>query len=155
MSLSVRRYKEGDHDAVWVLHNLALNEVNAHGGNGDWDADVHRISEVYLESGGEFLVGEVDGEIVAMGGLMREDERSAKVRRMRVHPEHQRQGYGQAIMDALLARAKELGIERLWLDTTRRQLPAQRFYLKNGFRQIGSDRYGPFELLLYELCIEG
>ncbi len=53
-------------------------------------------------------------------------------------------------MTALLARAAELGIRRLWLDTTRGQAPAQRFYAKNGFRQTGTGQHGPFELLYYE-----
>lgn len=150
MPFAIRRYQDRDHDAVWVLHNLALNAVNAHGGNGAWDDDLHHIPEVYLQAGGEFLVGELDGVIIAIGGLLRDDEASAKVRRMRVHPDYQRQGYGQAILDALLARARELGLGRLWLDTTRGQTPAQRFYEKNGFRQTGTGRYGPYELLYYE-----
>ena len=150
MPLSIRRYQERDHDAVWALHNLALNAVNAHAGNGPWDDDVHHIVEVYLQADGEFLVGERDGQIVAIGGLLRDGEHAAKVRRMRVHPACQRQGYGQAILEALLARAAELGITRLWLDTTRGQVAAQRFYEKNGFQQTGVGQYGAFELLYYE-----
>ena len=41
--MEVRRYRAGDHDAVWDLHNVALNEVGAHMGNGPWDDDLHHI----------------------------------------------------------------------------------------------------------------
>jgi GNAT superfamily N-acetyltransferase len=153
MPFAIRRFEDHDHDAVWTLHNLALNAVNAHGGNGAWDDDLHHIPAVYLQAGGEFLVGELNGVIIAIGGLLRDGEASAKVRRMRVHPAHQRQGYGQAILDALLARARELGLSRLWLDTTRGQVAAQRFYEKNGFQQTGTGQYGPYELLYYERTV--
>ncbi len=52
----IRRYKNSDHDEVWSLHNLALKKVGAHPGNGPWDDDLHHISSVYINRGGEFLV---------------------------------------------------------------------------------------------------
>jgi ribosomal protein S18 acetylase RimI-like enzyme len=69
---------------------------------------------------------------------------------MRVHPDVQRRGLGQQILAALEARAAELGYATLWLDTTTRQPAAQAFYRKNGYRQVGTDTYGPFTLLIYE-----
>ena len=69
--MEVRRYIASDHDAVWDLHNLALNEVGAHAGSGPWDDDLHRIDAEYIDAGGEFYVGIIDGRIVAMGALKR------------------------------------------------------------------------------------
>jgi ribosomal protein S18 acetylase RimI-like enzyme len=139
---------------VWELHNLALNQVGAHAGNGPWDDDLHNIDEVYLKSGGEFLVGCLAGRVVAMGALKRTGERRAQITRMRVHPECQRRGFGQAILSLLEERARELGYHQLHLDTTVQQTAAQELYLKNGYRQTGRTRYGRFEVLLFEkeLC---
>ena len=84
--MEVRRYRAGDHDAVWDLHNVALNEVGAHVGNGPWDDDLHRIEAVYIQAGGEFYVGTIDGRIVAMGALKRLTDTRGEICRMRVHP---------------------------------------------------------------------
>ncbi len=146
--LEIRRYQPADRDAVWRLHNLALNQVGAHGGNGPWDDDLHKIEAIYLD-GGEFLVGLLDGRIVAMGALRQNSETCAEIKRMRVHPDCQRRGCGQAILTRLEARAVELGYTRLILDTTTVQVGAQRFYEKNGYRQFGRTTWGPFEVLLY------
>jgi GNAT superfamily N-acetyltransferase len=146
-----------DHDAVWTLHNLALRAVNAHGGNGPWDDDLHRIEAHYQHNRGAFLVGVIAGRIVAMGALrpMAQAGTSpaltavAEIKRMRVHPAWQRRGYGSAILAALEARARELGYERLCLDTTTRQPAAQRFYEHHGYCCTGTSHWGEFELLLY------
>jgi len=148
--LEVRRYRPADHGAIWDLHNLALSQVGAHAGNGPWDDDLHHIEAVYLHDHGEFLVGTLDGQIVAMGALRRIDPEIAEIKRMRVHPAFQRRGYGGAILRMLEQRAAELGYHTLRLDTTTRQEGAQAFYAQNGYRQVGRGRYGAFELVLYE-----
>jgi len=148
--LEIRRFRRGDHDAVFALHNLALHQVGAHVGNGPWDDDLHHIPEVYLDSGGEFLVGLLDGRIVAMGALVPEAGRRAKITRMRVHPDVQRRGFGQAILGRLEARAAEIGVAALWLDTTVGQTAAQALYRKNGYAETGRTRLHGFRVILYE-----
>jgi len=149
-TFEVRRYQQADHGAVWDLHNLALNQVGAHAGNGPWDDDWHHIEAIYLHDHGEFLVGTLDGQVVAMGALKRVDPEIAEIKRMRVHPAFQRRGFGRAILQTLERRATELGYHILRLDTTTRQEAAQAFYTQNGYRQVGRGRYGAFELFLYE-----
>ena len=58
--MRIRRYREGDREAVRLLHDEALYEVGAHLGEGPWDEDLDRIESEYLHDGGEFLVGELD-----------------------------------------------------------------------------------------------
>jgi ribosomal protein S18 acetylase RimI-like enzyme len=148
--LHVRRYEQGDKCAVRRLHDDALNEVGAHLGSGPWDEDLDRIEDIYLRSGGEFLVGTVDGEIVAMGALRRISPGKAGVTRMRVRPALQGRGYGQILLDALHHRAAELGYRALHLDTTVQQRAAQLLYVKNGYTEVGRGRIGPFECIFYE-----
>jgi ribosomal protein S18 acetylase RimI-like enzyme len=148
----IRRYQPDDAPAVWQLHNRALHEVGAHGGNGPWDDDLHHVEEVYLR-GGEFLVAEVEGQVVGMGALHRVSSEQAEVKRMRVDPDHQRKGLGRAILAALEKRAKELGCRSLVLDTTTRQVGAQKLYESFGYGRTGTREYrnGPilFTLILY------
>jgi len=156
--LTIRRYCPADHDAIWEVHNLALDQVDAHGGNGPWDDDLHDIETVYLANGGEFLVGEWEGRIVSMGALKRladappasAQDSHAEVTRMRVHPDHQRRGHGRAILCALEARAQQLGHTHLHLDTTARQIGAQRLYESHGYRRVGATPWGRFTVLAYE-----
>jgi hypothetical protein len=86
--LSIRRYRGEDRYDVWKLHNVALNHVGAHAGNGAWDDDLHAVDAVYLDAAGEFLVGLLDGDLVAMGALRRSGPGRAEIKRMRVHPLH-------------------------------------------------------------------
>jgi GNAT superfamily N-acetyltransferase len=132
------------------LHDDALNEVGAHLGTGPWDDDLDDIEGVYLGSGGEFLVGILEGEIVAMGAIRQVSPDAAEVKRMRVRPGLQGRGYGQAMLDALHRRAADLGYTTLHLDTTVQQRVARRLYLKNGYREVGRGSIGPFSCIFYE-----
>ena len=148
--MHIRRYEPGDKRAVRRLHDDALNEVGAHLGTGPWDEDLDEIEGVYLESGGEFLVGILEGEVVAMGAIKRVSPDVAEVKRMRVRPALQGHGYGQAMLDALHRRAAGLGYSTLHLDTTVQQRAARRLYLKNGYREVGRGSIGPFDCIFYE-----
>jgi GNAT superfamily N-acetyltransferase len=148
--LHIRRYESGNKRAVRRLHDDALNEVGAHLGTGPWDEDLDDIEGVYLGSGGEFLVGILEGDVVAMGTIKRDSPDVAEVRRMRVRPGLQGRGYGQAMLDALHRRAAGLGYSTLHLDTTVQQRVARRLYLKNGYREVGRGSIGPFDCIYYE-----
>jgi ribosomal protein S18 acetylase RimI-like enzyme len=85
-----------------------------------------------------------------MGAFKRTGEGVAEVTRMRIHPNHQRKGYGQAVLSALEVRAREMGYQRLHLETTMQQVAAQGLYAANGFVQTGTGKYEDFVLLQYE-----
>ena len=150
-NMRIRRYHESDHEEVWALHNVALRAISgAHARNGPWDDDLRNVRDVYLEMGGEFLVGTQEGTIVAMGALKRLSANRVEIKRMRVHPDFQRRGWGQAILEKLETRAAELGHGTLQLDTTVQQIAAQRLYVKNGYIETGRTKMGAFDVILYE-----
>ena len=147
---TLRRYTPGDLPAVEYLHVFAIQQIGAYLGRGPWDDDVYAIEEAYLNNQGEFLVGEWDGMVVAMGGLHRTTAERAEIKRMRVHPDYQGRGFGQMILDKLETRARALGYKTLHLDTSILQVSAQKLYEKNGFREVGRDFYNQLEVILYE-----
>jgi GNAT superfamily N-acetyltransferase len=151
IDLHIRRYEDRDAEAVWDLHNRALHEIDAHGGNGPWDEDLHRIDEVYIRSGGEFVVGENNGRVVAMGALLPTGPGQGEIKRMRVEPSLQRQGLGRAILSALLEAARRRSLRRLHLETTAGQVAARGLYESSGFVMAGSRNEGNFEVLSYRL----
>jgi len=139
--LDIRQYDPVDRRRVRDLHEAALRSVDAYVKDVP-DPEMDDIAATYIEDGGEFLVGELDGEIVATGALRREDETTAEVTRMRVAPDHQREGYGTRMLTALEDRAAELGVETLVLDTLDRQTGAKRLYESFGYERTGRELRG-------------
>lgn len=146
----VRRYEAADHEPVWQLHDVAMREAGIHLGEGHWYDDLQEIENVYLLNGGEFLVGTLDEEVVAMGALKKTAADRAEIKYMRVVPDSQRRGLGQIILTALERRAAELGYETLHLDTAVRQSAARRLYESNGYREVHHDKKGEIDCVFYE-----
>jgi GNAT superfamily N-acetyltransferase len=105
--------------------------------------DLEDIEANYSDTGGDFLVDDVDGLIVAIGALRRDGETTAEVQRMRVHPIWQRRGRGREMLRAIESRAPGLGFRTLLLDTTEQLVAARSLYASSGYvetRRAG--RYG-------------
>jgi len=148
--LLVRRYIQADQPAVRALHHNSVNLLDGYGDDGTGDDDLRNVGEVYLDAGGEFLIGEADGKLVAMGALLRTGPASGEIKRMSVERNYQRQGFGSRVLAALEARARELGYRRLRLDTTTDQTAAQALFLERGFTKIGTGRMGRWEIIIFE-----
>ena len=151
---TLRRYKPTDLQTVEYLHVYAIQQAGAYLGRGPWDDDVYAIEEAYLNNQGEFLIGEWDGIFVAMGALHRTSAERAEIKRMRVYPNYQGRGFGQLILNELETRARTMGYKMLHLDTSIVQVPAQKLYEKNGFREVGRAMYQNLEVILYEKQLE-
>lgn len=149
--LKIRRYKVSDNPIVWELHKIGLEEIGIKPRrNRGFDRDLNDIENIYFD-GGDFIVGEISGKVVAMGAFKRINAEVAEIKRMRVDPYYQRRGFGQTIMEELEKRAKKMGYKRLILDTSQKWTKAQNFYKKNGFVEIGrNDPDGRYNAIFYE-----
>ena len=143
-----RRYREGDRDAVWAVFAATTAQLGfAHG---PWDDDMRSIPQTYLASGGEFIVGELNGAIVAHAAFHREPHGRAYVHRVAVHPSVQRRGIAHALMAELEASARQQGIVTLHLDASAGQIAAQALYRTSGYREIGQVILSGVECIQYE-----
>jgi ribosomal protein S18 acetylase RimI-like enzyme len=133
--LVIRSYQTSDKDIIKNLYILA--SVNSEIGyrDGPWYKDLDDVEKFYL-NGGDFLVGLIKGEIVAIVGLEKISETEGHIRRMRVHPEYRRKGYAQQILIALEKRAKNLGFKQLRLRTSTQQTMAQGLYEKSEYKKM-------------------
>jgi ribosomal protein S18 acetylase RimI-like enzyme len=61
---------------------------------------------------------------------------------MRVHPDHQRQGFGREILQTLEDRARQLDYEIAVLVTGPEQHPAIDLYTNAGYEQVKTERFG-------------
>lgn len=79
----------------------------------------------------EFVVAIEDGEVVGCGALHVLWEDLAEVRTVAVHERLIGQGIGHAILEAIVERARELGVKRLFCLTFETE-----FFARHGFTQI-------------------
>lgn len=150
---TLRRYEPRDSDAVRRLHERAMSAAGTDPGDVPGTGDLGWVEAAYLDTGGEFLVVEAresggadeSGTVVAMGGLL-VDGATGELFRIAVDPDHQREGYGSIILDALEATARDRGVERIVLTTARRQAAALDFYPAHGYAETGRESHGEYEL---------
>ena len=161
MNFIIRQYQPSDHETVMALHYAGVAQIDAdfaaaNGFSGDADednpfddTDLDDIPARYLNDGGEFLVGEIDGRIVTMGGLMRETAASGLVKRMRTSPGLQGRGYGKRLLEQLERRATELGYAEILADPLTTNTGARRFYERAGYRELRQEKLGRYTVAMY------
>ncbi|MCF8524294.1 MAG: amino-acid N-acetyltransferase [Aquiluna sp.] len=86
--------------------------------------------ELY-ESIQEFVVAELDGEVVGFGALHVMWQDLAEVRTLAVDVNNKRRGLGAALLNELLERAKNLGVHRVFCLTFEVD-----FFQRHGFAEI-------------------
>ncbi|NTU46149.1 GNAT family N-acetyltransferase [Candidatus Roizmanbacteria bacterium] len=150
----IRPYEEKDKDAIWDVSQKALQGVGIMQQKGPQHKDFDNIQEKFRDTGGIFLIGEIDGKIVAIGGYSYDGNGTAHVKRMRVLPEYQGTGVAQNLLDALEIDAQEKGYMEMVLGTTTLMPRAIAFYKKNGYQEVGRESviqppYPPFANITY------
>lgn len=81
-----------------------------------------------------------DGALCGCGALKELDARSGEIKSMRTRAAFLRRGVGQALLDRIVATARERGYARLLLETGTGPAfdPAHALYLRNGFAWCGA-----------------
>jgi GNAT superfamily N-acetyltransferase len=87
-------------------------------------------------AGGAFLVGREDGRPIAGGGLKRLEPGVAEIKRMYVTPDARGRGHARRLLAAIESAARELGYERVRLDTGASQPHARALYESAGYQAI-------------------
>jgi N-acetylglutamate synthase-like GNAT family acetyltransferase len=147
VGLTFRRYRAEDQAGVWSVFAACTEQLGF--SNGPWDDDMRTIPRTYLDAG-EFIVGEMEGRIVAHAAFLHEPKGRASVRRVAVHPDVQQRGVGHMLMLELEARARGQGITSLHLDTSIGQTAAQRLYQKCGYQEVGHEVLSSVTCIMYE-----
>lgn len=77
------------------------------------------------------------GNNVTGYGIMSIAAAEAHLLNLCVHPNAQRVGYGRRLLNALLLKAEDSGVEKIFLEVRPSNLGALRLYRSVGFEQIG------------------
>jgi ribosomal protein S18 acetylase RimI-like enzyme len=149
-SMKLIQYRPEYFQPILVLHRSARFGLEKLGINigmneSEEETDLRDIEHVYLQSGGEFLIGILDGEVIAMGGFQRLSEDSAELRRMRIRTDLQDQGFGSQLLRKLEQAAFKCGIRKLSFETAKARSLTLEFYRKHGYTETGAGFYGNVE----------
>jgi GNAT superfamily N-acetyltransferase len=93
---------------------------------------------------GAYVVGYEGRSAVAGGGLRRLDDGVAEIKRMFVRPGARSRGVARALLDALEDAARELGYERVRLDTGPKQQHGLALYRSAGYVDVPPYNDNPF-----------
>jgi GNAT superfamily N-acetyltransferase len=93
---------------------------------------------------GAYLVAYEGVQAVAGGGLRRLDDGVAEIKRMYVRPSSRSRGVARALLEALEQTARELGYERIRLDTGPKQVHGLALYRSAGYEDVAPYNDNPF-----------
>ena len=150
---TLRTFQPADRDAFlalnlsWIEQHFAIEESDRN--------QLEHPEETILQQGGEIIVAELNGQVVATGAIIppqhppADDRRWLEIVKMATDQRHQGQGIGHAILQRLITAAKTRGAQALWLETNAKLAAATHLYKKAGFRPLTPDEWWPSD---YSRC---
>lgn len=104
--------------------------------------EVLPTAEFEAPDGAFIVLLDDDGATVAGGGIRRYNDNSCEVKRVWTHADYRRQGLAIRVLAELEDIARELGYERVRLETGPAQPEAQALYRRLGYQKI--ETYGQY-----------
>ncbi|VAZ93313.1 putative N-acetyltransferase [Mycobacterium pseudokansasii] len=106
----------------------------------DANLSATRFAEYLADPRRAILAARDQGRIVGYAMLVRgiDGDDSAELSKLYVIPDFHGTGVSSALMNAALSTAAAWGVHSLWLGVNRKNVRAQRFYLKSGFTVSGA-----------------
>jgi ribosomal protein S18 acetylase RimI-like enzyme len=154
LPVEIRLAEDADHSAILRLFRDGILEGQLR--SNDTGADIEFLREGYFSDDGAsaFWVACNDDLVVGMIGVQMTKENQAEIRRLRVDPNHRRQGIGTALLTHAIEFCRERGYLKVILDVRIERAPAIAMFEKMGFtlartRQMSDQRVHEFYLDLY------
>jgi DNA-binding MarR family transcriptional regulator/N-acetylglutamate synthase-like GNAT family acetyltransferase len=136
-------------DLGWVVHRQAALYAQEYGWDWTFEALAAQIVSDFVKNFDaareQPWLAERDGAIVGSVFLMRgADDATAKLRMLYVEPGARRLGVGAALVDACVARARQIGYAKLTLWTNDVLVAARRLYQAAGFALVSEEAHVSF-----------
>jgi GNAT superfamily N-acetyltransferase len=99
------------------------------------ETDMNTLDK-FMPPNGRLLLGYVEDQPMGIACLKALTDSIGEVKRMYVRPGARNRGLGRALLNQLLEEARQIGYERIRLDSARFMKEAHQLYRTNGFREI-------------------
>ncbi len=139
-SIRFRSASNQDGEAVRSLVSTVLQEFGFTPDHSATDSDLFDLETTYIHSGGSFdLLIDQAGEIVGTVGLFPLPDKRCQLRKMYLASAHRGRGLGKRLLQQALNRARQLGFQRIELETANSLEAAIHLYKSFGFKEFIPD----------------
>jgi len=122
----------------WHLkrHLEDIDLINEYLDPKDFEEELVSLPGKYSKPEGNLLLAFYNDQPAGCVALKKIDEHTCEMKRMFVYPEFHGKGIGYALAKAIIDEAKKMGYSNMKLDTSIRQIEAQKLYQGFGFKNI-------------------
>lgn len=117
-------------------HLEDLELINEYFDQKDFEEELESLPGKYAKPNGRLLLALFDGEPAGCVALRKIDDQTCEMKRMFVHTKFHGKGIGRALSGKLINEARLIGYQIIRLDTSFRQIEAQKLYQSIGFNVI-------------------
>lgn len=135
-------------DIGWIIHRQALLYAQEYGWNNEYEALVADILARFVR---EFdparercWIAEKDGKVIGSVFIVRQDDKTAKLRLLYVDPCARGLGIGSRLVDECLRFSRQVGYTKMVLWTNSILTGARRIYDKAGFQLVEEEAHHSF-----------
>ena len=136
----VRAVDGADNSALAGLLREVMEEFGAAGaGSSIHDPELQDMASAYAAAGSAYFVVEHDRRLVGGGGfgpLAGGAPEVCELRKMYLRPEARGHGLGRAMLARCLEMARQIGYQRMYLETRQNMSDARRLYERSGFAPV-------------------
>jgi ribosomal protein S18 acetylase RimI-like enzyme len=116
----------------------------------NFDKELADLPGDYAPPEGRLLLAEYDGQLAACVALHKLEPGICEMKRLYLRPQFRRKGLGRALADRIIADARQIGYQRMRLDTVEPVMKdAVAMYRKLGFKEVGPYRPNPIAGAMY------
>jgi len=109
----------------------------------NFEHELDNLESEYAPPSGAFVLAVENGQFVGCAGLRRFSEGAGEIKRLYLLPQARGRGVGRELAEAIVGAARQIGYERLLLDTLPSMTAARSLYLSLGFKPVDAYRFNP------------